>query len=670
MGRCRIAGALFALCLTAWAEARAAEPGVGPGVGTAIIVGGEAFDVGRPVVLWSDPDRGFNGYHKRCIDQTGGCCDADSPRFGERKGLKKRTAADLARVVSQFVLHFDGCVNSRSCFKSMHNRPRPGGGPGCGLSAHFMVDADGTIYQTLDLVERAYHAEQSNNASIGVEICNRGKVNPAELGRLPAEYRTRPTRRIVINGAEFHAYDFRPEQYDTLIALTRTLLRLFPRIKPVIPEKDGQPLLESLADPTGFDGIVGHLHVDKDRRKWDPGALDWGRLLRALRGLTLPVRVGSYLELPRTDEGLSLVKRSLYANAEDLATGFFPLGPGRLWHSGVHLRTAPGSEVVAVTAGRLVAARRAAGPAARSWVLTRHEVDAGGTRVEFFALLAQVDLPEIGAAAGVPWVQALAQPDRAAQRRRYEEGEILLLDERVDKGEPVGRVGLVARGPEQGPEIHFETFSATRLPEVVDAAFRHLNASADGALSRRADLLSPVDANGDFQADAAELKRFFRQGELGRRQTFQRLAVRHVHEWSARGAAELLAGGLETSGLSAAQRQRVHDVAVGPYVFLTPEVARHAHLPENGLVYSYHPLTLLLQLASASGEGGLVWSGGRVLSDRAVESRPTPFPFTDWDAAPETPSYVPLFGPPIGLRRAPKLTRDIPLIELPSVDER
>src|SRR5215203_7510107 len=112
--------ALCALPLTA----RAADSNASPG--SSIIVAGQPFDVGRPVVLWSDP-QGFDAYQTRCIDQSGGCCDGQSRRYGVRKDVQKRTLDELQEVVSQFVLHFDGCVNSRSCFKSMHNRPRPAG---------------------------------------------------------------------------------------------------------------------------------------------------------------------------------------------------------------------------------------------------------------------------------------------------------------------------------------------------------------------------------------------------------------------------------------------------------------------------------------------------------------------------------------------------------------
>jgi len=49
--------------------------------GTSIMVAGQPVDVGRTVVLWSD-EQGFNGYDKRCIAQSGGCCDADWLRYG------------------------------------------------------------------------------------------------------------------------------------------------------------------------------------------------------------------------------------------------------------------------------------------------------------------------------------------------------------------------------------------------------------------------------------------------------------------------------------------------------------------------------------------------------------------------------------------------------------
>ena len=43
-----------------------------------------------------------------------------------------------------------------------------------GLSCHFIIDNDGTIYQGLDLALMGFQAGGFNAHSIGVELCNRG----------------------------------------------------------------------------------------------------------------------------------------------------------------------------------------------------------------------------------------------------------------------------------------------------------------------------------------------------------------------------------------------------------------------------------------------------------------------------------------------------------------
>ena len=527
----------------------AAEPGGAAsfGHGTSIMVAGQPVDVGRTVVLWSD-EQGFNGYDRRCIDQTGGCCDADWARYGTRKGLAHRTLADLQGVVSQLVLHFDGCVNSRSCFKSMHNRVRPGGG--CGLSAHFMIDSDGAIYQTLDLAERAYHAEQENSISVGVEMCNRGRYQPSEMSRLPAEYRTRPRRQVVINGVSYDAYDFRPEQYESLLSLSRTLLRIFPKMQPVIPERDGEPLLETLAHPLDFHGIVGHLHVDLDKQKWDPGALDWGRLLRALRGYAFPLQIRAYSDVPRTRDELLAARKAAFFASEERVTGFFPFAPARLWHSGIHLRGRRDSPILAPARGRILAARRAEhNGSSASFVLLRHDVELDGRPLTFFSLLFHLSLPSLSDENPIPWMKALMAPDKAAQRAALESGAIALLDERVEAGDRVGLLGSISRGPEQGPELHFEIFTADKPPPALAKSFHYLNAATDGPLVRRAALLASADRNNDSQIDANELRGLFHGNEIDRRQPLRRLVILHRHEWGSRTTLDEFMGLRELSGI-------------------------------------------------------------------------------------------------------------------------
>jgi N-acetyl-anhydromuramyl-L-alanine amidase AmpD len=639
---------------------------------TAIMIAGQPFDVGRPVVLWSDP-QGFNGYQTTCIDEHGGCCDNESPRYGARKGVEHRSLPELQQVVSQLVLHFDGCVNSRSCFKSMHNRTRPPGTKGCGLSAHFMVDADGTIYQTMDLVERAYHAEEANTDSVGVEICNRGRVDPTEWPKLPPDYRTRPKRDVVINGEHHLAYEFRPEQYDALVALSRVVLRVFPRIKPMIPEKDGQPIMDTLPDPLSFTGILGHLHVDLQKQKWDPGALDWHRILRALTGFEFPVQVRSFTQIPNKETDLVAARRSAFSAAEERATAFFPIASGRLWHSGVHLRAALGAPVRAPTHGRIVAARRATrGDSSRSFVLIRHDLEVDGANITFYTLLAHLALPDPDGpeARAISWMDG-ARRERPEALAALRAGKVAYLDQRVEAGDLVGAVGTVSRGPEEGPEVHFEIFTTDKLPGDFGRSFRYINAAGDGPLVRRADIVSMIDGNGDHQVDAAELLHFFRAGDYDRRQALRRLAILHRHEWGDRMSESDFVALRELAGIPEAARRRFYEIAIEPYVFWTEELSRAVGLPVNQTIYSYNPLTFLLELAARSNHVQLPRGRGREVSDASLEARLLNYvPVTDWTDPKASPFETPLFGPPIGMRLGPRRKEDIPLIELAPTDSR
>ncbi|HEX3695243.1 MAG TPA: N-acetylmuramoyl-L-alanine amidase [Polyangia bacterium] len=670
MIRASACASLFALGFLALTGAAVAgEPSASPG--SSIIVAGQPFEVGRPVVLWNDP-QGFDAYQIRCIDQSGGCCNSDSKRYGTRKNVNKGTLEELQQNVSQFVLHFDGCVNSRSCFKSMHNRPRPSG-EGCGLSAHFMIDADGTIYQTLDLVERAFHAEEVNSISIGAEICNRGRVDRSEWPKLPPDYRTRPTRDVVVNGEHHEAYEFRPEQYDSIVALTRTLLRVFPRIKPVIPERDGQPIMDTLADPLSFAGILGHLNVDLQKQKWDPGALDWRRILRALNGFEFPVQIRSFTEIPREQQDLISARRAAFFNAEERATGQFPASAGRLWHSGAHLRAAPDSPVRAPTRGRIIAARRAqAGNSSRSFVLIRHDIDVDGEPLTFYSLIAHLALPPLDspAAQAIPWLQALAHGPRETQVA-LEAGQVVVLDQRVEAGDSIGTVGTVSRGPEQGPEIHFEIFTTDRLTGEFGRTFRYINAAGDGPIVRRSDVVAAMDSNGDQQLDGAELRRFFRSGDLDKRQALRRLAIRHRHEWGDRTTSTEFSGLRELAGLSEAQRRQLYDIAIAPYIFWTDELSRATGLPANQTIYSYNPLTFMLELAARTAHVELPKTRGREIGEAGSEPRKLAHvPLTDWTQPQASPIERPLLSAPIGMRLGPRKREDIPLIELAPTDTR
>jgi N-acetylmuramoyl-L-alanine amidase len=635
---------------------------------TSILVAGRHFEVGRQVVLWND-EQGFDGYRTRCVEQSGGCCEADFERYGVRKGLRDRTVEGLREIVSQFILHFDGCVNSRSCFKSMHNRPRPGGG--CGLSAHFMIDADGTIYQTLDLAERAYHAEQENSLSIGVEICNRGRYNPDELSRLPEEYRTRPHRDVVINGYTYNAYDFRPEQYESLIALTRTLLRIFPKIKAQIPEKNGEVLLDTLDAPTTFQGILGHLHVDLQKQKWDPGSFDWKRLLRALRGFVFPIQIRAFSEVPRTRNELLTARKAAYFGAEERVTAFFPISSSRLWHSGIHLRGRAGMDVFAPTRGRLIAARRDQNnKSSNAFVLLRHDVDVAGNSITFYSLLMHLHFPPLSDHNRIPWMQSLMQSHMVHAKTTFQSGAITLLDERIETGDLVGYLGQVQRGPEQGSELHFEIFTADKLPAELERNFRYFNAVTDGPIVRRRSLVSLFDKNGDGQITNAELKAVFQHGDLKGKQSLRRMVVRHRHEWGNRTTSAEFLGFRELSGISSTDRQTLFSIAIEPYIFWTDALSLHAGLPLNQIIYSYHPITFLLMLGAELDRLDLTWPHDSLPDGSMEPRRLSMVPILDW-TQPTQPMSLELKLPPlIGTDLKTKRRDAIPLIELSSTDHR
>ncbi len=313
----------------------ASKPAVGERatrIGDEIVACGQFIHTGAPVVTWMDPG-GFDAYRVErrfapvdASDWEGSSKAVKELKTPNRYGLRQAglTPEQIEQVrgggwplpllqekVDQFVLHFDGCGTSRQCFTILQDHRD--------LSVHFMLDIDGTIYQTLDLKERAYHATTSNDRSIGVEIANIGAF-PAVSGdnALHDWYRKDSnghTRLLVppalgsgqylrtpnfighpirddavtgmIQGKSLKMYDLTPEQYDSLISLTAAICLTFPRIKCDAPrEPDGSVINHKLPQDQldRYQGILGHYHIQEN--KIDPGpALQWDRVINGTRKL-------------------------------------------------------------------------------------------------------------------------------------------------------------------------------------------------------------------------------------------------------------------------------------------------------------------------------------------------------------------------------------------------
>ncbi len=298
--------------------------------GDEIVAAGHFFHIGTPVVLWLDP----GGYDAYRVERRFGPIEKSDwdtshaevktlktpNRYGQRLAMLTPAETErvrgggwdlplLRRVVDQFVLHFDNCGTSRTCFQVLQDDRD--------LSVHFMLDLDGTIYQTLDLKERAWQATISNDRSVGVEIANIGgfpvnKKNPlaqwyktgtngVTTVTLPARFgdggihtknftahpaRPQPVRGV-IQGEELEQYDYTPEQYAALTRLTATLCKIFPKIQCRYPvDAQGKLIPHKLAeaDLKNYSGVLGHYHIQTN--KTDPGpAFDWDRVVGGARKL-------------------------------------------------------------------------------------------------------------------------------------------------------------------------------------------------------------------------------------------------------------------------------------------------------------------------------------------------------------------------------------------------
>jgi N-acetylmuramoyl-L-alanine amidase len=291
--------------------------------GDEIVVAGQFFHTGTPVVLWMDEggydayrvEKRFKSYDESLWEVTKD--DVDSPnRYSLRYKGEHFTPEQLEQIksggwpldvlqdtVDQFVLHYDVCGTSRRCFSVLHDHRT--------LSVHFMLDIDGTIYQTLDLKERAWHAGKSNDRSVGIEIANMGAYKPDNMKVLDQWYETQDDGSVkltlpesrgdggirhpdqvtgpirpepvvgTLNGREVKQYDLTTEQYEALIKLTAALTKVFPKIKNDYPrDENGDLIPGTLSDEqfAEFQGLIGHYHIKTS--KIDPGpAFQWDYLV-------------------------------------------------------------------------------------------------------------------------------------------------------------------------------------------------------------------------------------------------------------------------------------------------------------------------------------------------------------------------------------------------------
>ena len=172
-----------------------------------------------------------------------------------------------------FVNHWDVCLSSKSCSKILDKR---------GISVHFCIDNDGTIYQLLDTQHAAWQAggRAWNHSSIGVEISNayypKYQERYIKMGHAP---------RPIINDATCHGRSmepfmgFYPVQLRALKALW-VAVHHATSIPLICPTDNNGDLIKGVSrdcEKNRFEGFINHYNLTK--RKIDCAGLDLVGLL-------------------------------------------------------------------------------------------------------------------------------------------------------------------------------------------------------------------------------------------------------------------------------------------------------------------------------------------------------------------------------------------------------
>ena len=590
-----------------------------------IIVANTEFEIDAKVVRWFEGPR-LNAHLDMCTGGGAERCNGPTPygekaknraanRYRARPSLRKygRKAKDIPlkaaqAVVRQFVLHHDGCPNAKTCFKVLHNER--------GLSCHFLLDNDGTLYQTLDLAFMGFHAAGFNANSIGIEMCNRGDAK-----KWPTYYSKRGIKRetttVQIHGHIYKCFKFTPGQHDTMQALAKGLLRALPNLPLEYPQDSpGHQAWSVIPNAKRFSGYMGHYHTTK--RKWDPGAFDFKEFCESSRGaLCFPIFAGEKKattrlpEIPEETDKLDALADKFYdLNEKKSDGGYFPVGPSsskgesRLWHGGVHLPSKFKEPIFAPFPGRLMAVRMGSSTDVGSvnFALMRHDMTIGAGSIRFFSLYFHLadELDTKPGEAGAPeWLAAKDWQEKKGNRK------IVLLDEPIEAGRVIGRVGKGGPPTARASQIHFEIFAGDEVTDKIEADTQLLaerweivDGTLGGRFSKNPKVNDLLDTSPkDKQISREELLDFFRTS--GDRRLTHRFAVLHTSEWIDHPSwLDALKQDPVLAKLGEAKLKRLIEDQITPTIWWTDAVIKHVKLPKDGVVFHYHPVAFIRYLNS------------------------------------------------------------------------
>lgn len=160
------------------------------------------------------------------------------------------------RHPKMFVTHWDVTLSSSRCARILNER---------GISVHFCIDNDGTIYQLVDMNNAAWHAGNRaiNHNSIGVEISD-GYNLRWQSWYEDNGFGPRPIMKdVYCHGRKLDPFlGFYPIQLQALTALYSAISEIFniPLVAPAV-ENGVDPAVKN----NTFSGFCSHYHITTNK---------------------------------------------------------------------------------------------------------------------------------------------------------------------------------------------------------------------------------------------------------------------------------------------------------------------------------------------------------------------------------------------------------------------
>jgi len=256
---------------------------------TSIVVCGTKFDIGTRVILWDEPE-GLNGYDtsrrvtKIQDRKTGKITNSvvEGKRYGSRVWIGTPSLTKLQNIVTQFFLHHSGMYRAKDTFGVLHNERR--------LSVHFILGDDGVIYQTLDLMEKAWHGGSNNPMSVGIEIDSRAHASKYPDAYDEAhckKYGVGPRKKRIdyVQKSWMMGYEYNDKQYEALIWLGVGLKTVFPKMGEMkFPTDQNNRIIKYAISASAAQKHCGLMcHYNNSSSKNDPISLDHYRLMHGIK---------------------------------------------------------------------------------------------------------------------------------------------------------------------------------------------------------------------------------------------------------------------------------------------------------------------------------------------------------------------------------------------------